>query len=287
MIADLDETLRQLLIAEFPIRNGEIDIKFDQPKREWSSRLTKPTVNFYLYDMRENAVLRQHQWQRLGNGEGSIGARHMQMKRTPYRLDCFYMITTWANEPEDEHRLLSSTLTALFRFPILPRERLEGKLSEQPFEIQAALARHDRLTNPAEVWGALDNEMRPSVSLVVTLAVDPWTIIPTPVARTFALDAGQTEPRSGVITPGARDDTIYTVSGRITGSGADAPPLAGVQVAIRGTGFGAQSDADGRYRLRGLSAGAYTLVFWQAEGKPVEKEVQVPPTANGAYDIQI
>ena len=37
MIADLDETIRQLLITEMPIENGEIDVTFDQPKREWSS----------------------------------------------------------------------------------------------------------------------------------------------------------------------------------------------------------------------------------------------------------
>ena len=61
MIADLDETLQQLLKNELPIKNGEIDIKFEQPKREWSARLSKPTVNFFLYDLRENVKLRaQH-----------------------------------------------------------------------------------------------------------------------------------------------------------------------------------------------------------------------------------
>jgi hypothetical protein len=40
MIADLDETLRQLVTAELPIKNGEIEVEFDQPKREWSARLT-------------------------------------------------------------------------------------------------------------------------------------------------------------------------------------------------------------------------------------------------------
>ncbi len=64
MLADLDETLRQLLIAELPVKNGELDISFDLPKRDWSSRISKPTVNLFLYDVRENNVLRQHQWER-------------------------------------------------------------------------------------------------------------------------------------------------------------------------------------------------------------------------------
>ena len=29
MIADLDQTIEQLVIAELPIKNGEIDVKFD------------------------------------------------------------------------------------------------------------------------------------------------------------------------------------------------------------------------------------------------------------------
>ncbi len=33
MIEELDEALRQLLMREMPIRNGEIDVQFHQPKR--------------------------------------------------------------------------------------------------------------------------------------------------------------------------------------------------------------------------------------------------------------
>ena len=68
MIADLDETIKQLLVKDMPIKNGEIDVKFDQPKREWSAKLTKPTVNFFLYDVRENADLRQAHFQKVSNG---------------------------------------------------------------------------------------------------------------------------------------------------------------------------------------------------------------------------
>ena len=117
MISDLDETIRQLLIAELPIKNGEIEVAFEQPKREWSSRLSRPTVNFFLYDLRENPVLRTHQWEAVNQGGNGDIAR---MKRTPFRVDCYYMITTWAAEPEDEHRLLSRVLMTLFKYPTIP-----------------------------------------------------------------------------------------------------------------------------------------------------------------------
>ena len=38
MIAALDETLRQLLIAELPIKNGEVDVKFDLPKAKGTNK---------------------------------------------------------------------------------------------------------------------------------------------------------------------------------------------------------------------------------------------------------
>ena len=98
MLADLDETLRKLLMAEIPIKNGDVDISFDQPKREWSARLSKPAINLFLYDMRENNVLRQHQWERLdnnGQGTSDLATR----KRTAFRVDCSYVITTWAADP--------------------------------------------------------------------------------------------------------------------------------------------------------------------------------------------
>ena len=127
MIADLDETIRQLLKEELPIKNSEIEVSFEQPKRENSAKWTKPTVNLFLYDLRENNVLRQHQWERLAGGDngGRGGVEQLaRLKRSPMRVDCCYMLTTWANDPEDEHRLLTRCLLALFRFPILPEDRL-------------------------------------------------------------------------------------------------------------------------------------------------------------------
>ena len=57
MINDLDEVLRQFLVRELPIKNSEVDIAFDQPAREWSARVSRPTLNLFLYDLRENQKL--------------------------------------------------------------------------------------------------------------------------------------------------------------------------------------------------------------------------------------
>jgi len=73
MITDLDETTKQLLIKEMPIENNEVDIKFDLPKREWAAKLSRPTINLYLYDIRENTELRRNEWvvERDDNGRAT------------------------------------------------------------------------------------------------------------------------------------------------------------------------------------------------------------------------
>jgi hypothetical protein len=286
----LDETIRKLVTTELPLKNGEIEISFDQPKREWSSRLSKPTINFFLYDLRENPILRQHQWEEIPSRIPGDNQSHR--KRSPFRIDCFYMLTTWAAEPDDEHRLLSRCLSVLFRHPVLPVESLVGLLVGQPYEIQARLAAHDRLTNPAEMWSAMDNEMRPSISYIVTLAVDPWTEVTGPVVRTLTLRSGEsrTLPQAEKLWQDSLGSDRIFIGGNILkkgGKGTQATiPIAGMQVAIKGTGLFTTSDDKGQFLLGSLPPGDYVLVGWLPDGNVKEKKITVP-TKGESYDLQI
>src|SRR5215208_1360645 len=76
MLADLDETLRSLLKRELE-RHGfdGVEVAFDAPAREWSGQLSSPTVNLFLYDLRESQDARQSEWStHSGNG----GARDVR-----------------------------------------------------------------------------------------------------------------------------------------------------------------------------------------------------------------
>ena len=289
MIADLDETIKKILVAELPIKNGEIDVKFDQPKREWSAKLTKPTVNFFLYDVRENAALRQAQWQPAvngngnGNGNGHGNDNIARSKKTPFRIDCYYMMTTWASEPEDEHRLLTRCLLSLFRHPILPEHMMVGTMQNNRFEVSTGLARHDKLTNPAEVWSALDNEMRPSISYIVTLALDPWTVVTGPVVRTFSIRSGQTSTLPVYQQLDTESFAINYIGGTVRSK---KNPQPGLQVAIKGHGWFDTTNDRGQFTLGGMPPGEYTLVVWPGEGKPKERAIQVP-AAEGDYDVEL
>lgn len=196
MLNDLDTTLRELLLEELPKAQGDIAVAFEQPKGGWTAQkvMAERTVNLFLYDVKENVQLRRHDWEHWGNGNGA-DQHFAKQKKPPLRLDCFYMVTTWAADPEVEHWLLSACLLVLARYPTLPQDRLRGSLQNQPYEIRTKLAAHDVLTNPAEVWGALGNDLRPSISYVVSLALDPWRPIEVPVVTTAQLRIGQIQSK--------------------------------------------------------------------------------------------
>ena len=75
MLSKLDETIRQLLIKEGGLDPAEIDVSFDIPNREWSAGISKPTVNCYLFDIHENAEMRQHGMQMERPGTNSAARR--------------------------------------------------------------------------------------------------------------------------------------------------------------------------------------------------------------------
>jgi hypothetical protein len=172
VIQDVDDTLKELLVQEVPLDTAAIDIKFEMPTHEWSSKVSKPTVNVYLWDIRENLELRSVD--RLVTRRDKDAGTGTQ-ERAPVRVDLAYLISAWTTDIADEHQLLGNILNALVRFPTLPAEILQGSLQVQPFALQAWIARPERMPNPWDFWGHVENRMKSALSYVVTASVVPFT----------------------------------------------------------------------------------------------------------------
>jgi hypothetical protein len=288
MIDDLDEALRQLFIRELPVRNNEIDIAFDLPKREWSARLNRPTLNVFLHDVKENVEMRHVQARYQDNGR-SVASR----QQPPLRMDMHYMVTAWATEPEDEHRLLSRALMALYRTSYLPEDILPEGLRDQGTPIYLKVAQYDSILRPSDIWTVLDNELRPAISCMVTLAINPFQPFTVPLVRTRELRFARLEnlsyrkqpvstlsikpPRpplsdlsAGAIREPDRD--FWTVGGNLhTGVS-----LAQVQLRLVETGVDVPVAADGSFVIGNLQAGEYTLEILVEGTEPVRHVVVVP-----------
>lgn len=267
VFTDLDETIRQLLIQRIPIDPAEIDVSFEAPDREWSGRLSRPTVNCFLYDVRENHEFRETDW-KVERKNGSA-----TRTKAPVRIDATYQVSAWARAPEDEHRLLWRVLAVLMRHAELPEDLLQGGLKDQDLPVPARVAQPEKAPkNPADLWQALDNRIRPSLTYVVTLALDPDVVFTAPLVLTRELRVREGDDASHA----------FEIGGRVRQRDDPHGGLAGALVQLRETGAEAHTDAEGRFIFARVPHGAITLVV-RAAGRPeVTHLIQVPsPT----YDI--
>jgi hypothetical protein len=184
MIQDVDATLKELLVRKVPLDTSLIDIKFEMPTRDWSASVARPTVNAYLYDVRENHELRSNTRTLMRNG--TVGSQ----TRAPIRVDLAYMISVWTTDIADEHQLLGEILAALLRFPVLPADVLKGALQSQAQPLQAWIAQPERIPQPWEFCGHLEHRMKSALSYVITTAFDAFPAEDAPLVRRTVTTVG-------------------------------------------------------------------------------------------------
>lgn len=173
MIRDLDDTIQQLLQTRAPAGSelAGAEISFDLPDADWRGGLDALTVNCYLYDIRENLNLRTYEPAVQRSADGTRAIR----RRAPVRIDCAYCITAWSPATDEsileEHRLLGQVLRVLLLNPTIPIDVLQGSLVDQIPPYPTVIALPDGVKNQPEFWGALDQQLKPSLNYIITLAL--------------------------------------------------------------------------------------------------------------------
>ena len=269
MIDELDEALRELLIRELPVKNNEVDIAFDQPKRDWSARLSRPTINLYLHDIRENVKLRREQ----RPYELERNSKAVVQQRQPMRVDLHYLLTTWAAAPEDEHRLLARTLMTLMRYPEFPGDLLPEGLQDQPIPIPLKVAQSDTLDKPSDLWSVLDNQQRPGIVLIATLSFSAYPSVVKPLTR-------QAEVRTGPSDNPAAGHGYISISGMVKSR----KPLVNLRLKLLERDQAIEPQPNGEYGIRNLQPGDYTLEI-TADGRKKSQHKLTVPAPN--YDVEL
>lgn len=168
VIHEVDSALRTLIDREAGIR--DVEVVFDAPTRDWASRRTTPTVDVYLYDIREDMRRRERGvLNEYNEDETRIIGRHLP----PRHFKLSYLVTAWTQRPEDEHRLLSALLAAFIRYDAMPADMLSGPLAELGLPVPLTVG----LPPPedrgfADVWSALGGELKPSIDVVVSAPIN-------------------------------------------------------------------------------------------------------------------
>lgn len=162
MIPEIDEALGGLLRSRV-VPGGQVEVSFEPPTRDWAAGRNTPTVNAYLYEIREDADRREYGIRSVRDSSGIVTERKRPLRF--FRLS--YLMTCWTRRPEDEHRLLSSLLGCLIGTEVLPVEGT-GALAVLGMPVQLALAAPPGDSrSAADLWSALGGNLKPSIDLTV------------------------------------------------------------------------------------------------------------------------
>ncbi|MEK7214415.1 MAG: Pvc16 family protein, partial [Chloroflexota bacterium] len=177
---------------------------------------------------------------------------------------------TWARAPEDEHRLLWRVLAALVKSNPLPRDLLRGGLVDQPGPVTTSVAQPDQMpSNFADLWQGLENRVRPGLTYVVTLVLDPEVASQAPLV----LKAPQIGIRQ-IASDDARSG--FDVRGWVRNRDNVVEGLPGVMVMVEETGARTTTDEQGWFRLPVPRRGSPVLVL-MAQGRAETKVTVTVP----------
>lgn len=187
MMHEVDEALRRVL-RRGALPDGAGDVAFEAPSRDWAARRNTPTLNAYLYDIREDVARRER---------GAIAERDargvvVRRRQPPRWFRLSYLVTAWTSRPEDEHRLLSAALGCLLGQETLPPEALTEALRALRATIPLTVAvPPPESRSIADIWSALGGELKPSLDVVIT--------VPFPVTPTYEVAPPVTEGAAVVV----------------------------------------------------------------------------------------
>jgi hypothetical protein len=169
VINEVDKALRTFVTSAPGAREG-LEVVFDSPSRKWQSDLsTTPTINFCLYDVKEDAKQRQIGQTPVRNERNRIIG--FQPPPVIYRLS--YIASAWSGtgDPVEDHELLGWLLYTFAGLKQLPPSTLTGSLGRWGVAYltvcQPAL---DARPTPHSL-AALNGEVRPTLEIVVSAPV--------------------------------------------------------------------------------------------------------------------
>jgi len=265
MLRDLDQTLEQIIRAAPIAELSNAGISFETPDKGFNP--PGGTVNLFLYEVKENLMLRDPV--PVTRKQGDIFVR----QRPPLRVDCTYVVTAWQNPPSDSnvrasHHLLGQALLWLSRFPVIPEAQLQGTALQaavvrpgsdsRNFQMPTMVAQMDGSKNSVgEFWSALGIPPRPYFNLVVTVPMDLPLPSDGPLVTTKTLGW---EP-----VPEGTKDTLVAIGGRIVDLAGNPVPDAVIDVLDAGLRVVSRNEMDhgedqvGRFVLPHVPTGQRTF----------------------------
>lgn len=169
VLQDVDASLRTLLGSWFA--DEKVAITFEPPTPDWAAEQHDPVVDLFLYDVREVLDGRVGEADDVRDDDGRVVGR----QSPPRRYHLSYLVSAWAGDPEQEHRMLGRVLEAVPAHDTMPSRFLEGRLVEQGLAVSMRVGAVERGggAGPTAVWAALGTAARTALELDVIAPLLP------------------------------------------------------------------------------------------------------------------
>jgi hypothetical protein len=264
MLADLDESLKGLMQSELARHGFElVQIVFDAPTKEWASTLSAPTLNLFLYDIRETRSIAREigRSARTTTAVASSSAALARRRRLRgHGLDA-------RRRGRAPHALAGARDPV--RVPGAAARRADGLAAQRPqrFPLHTRIAQ-ERSDGGSNFWTAVGGQYKASLDYVVTLSCEPGSLIERgPEVRTATL---RTQRAGGEATR----EEAHRFGGSVRDSNGD--PVVGAWVALPDSGRFAATDARGFFLIEHVPLGSQRLVARGPDGAEQEAQIEVP-----------
>lgn len=163
-IGDVTRALADLLTNEQEPK-GSFAVSLKSPADEEIDE-NNPTINLYLFRIEENPFARNRGWQPVGDDI---------LHRTPLSLNLYYVVTPYAKQQQDGHRILGEAMRIFYDHAILDTTQLGEPLQHTADPLKLDLCSFN-LEDLTRVWNAFNKQYRLSVCYEVRIVFIDSTV---------------------------------------------------------------------------------------------------------------
>ena len=239
MLEHVDDSLEAMLRATVPLSVTDIDVSFEAPDREWGAKLTRPTVNVFLWDIRRST-------NQAASGLKQVMRDGVRVHQPAFPvLELRYVVTAWTSDHGDERALLAGLLRSLLANGEMPREFMHETFHalERP-KIEVARAGEDHM----DVFKALEGKVKPGINIVLSIEMDIGMFTEAgPPIREVSTSVGQFDG-----APGAFSGLAPRPRRRIAGEVLDASDRGAIGAKVRTSIDETTVNETGRFVIRAV-----------------------------------
>ncbi|MBD2411927.1 MAG: DUF4255 domain-containing protein [Desmonostoc geniculatum HA4340-LM1] len=244
------QTLAEILAGGTSLTSTEqIDFSHPSNRREEGAG---PTLNLYIYDIRESK-----QFQQAGRQVERNITRHLQagiVNWAPVWFDVSLLLTAWDRTTLGEHHFLSEALRVLMRHRALEEEFLVPEL--RGYGSLPMMVGLQPSVEPGSLWSALNVPLRSALYLTLTVPLDTQsTTVPLVWERIFDLRNQMHGNGNGSTQIMSRRVVIAGVVKSATTN----VPLMGTKVTLLRSKKFMESNKEGLFFFENLEMGNYVL----------------------------